>query len=67
MLFQTLEAVATYSGYTDNFVEMISNVITIVTSIFTFITGNWLLMGTLAIGVVVPIIFSVFTYFKNRH
>lgn len=51
----------------EQFTSMLTSVITIVTSIFGFITGNWLLMGTLAIGVVVPIIFSVFTYFRNRN
>lgn len=51
----------------EQFTSMLTSVITIVTSIFGFITGNWLLMGTLAIGVVVPIIFSVFTYFRNKN
>lgn len=55
------------ASFGEQFTSMLTSVITIVTSIFGFITGNWLLMGTLAIGVVVPIIFSVFTYFRNKN
>ena len=54
------------ASFGEQFTSMITSVISIVTSIFGFITGNWLLMGVLAISVVVPIVFSVFTYFKNK-
>lgn len=55
------------ASFGEQFTSMLTSVITIVTSVFGFITGNWLLMGTLAVSVVVPIIFSVFTYFRNRN
>lgn len=54
------------AAFGEQFTSMLTSVISIITSVFGFITGNWLLMGTLAIGVVVPIIFSIFTYFRNK-
>lgn len=61
-MFYLLDVVA----FGEQFTSMLTSVISIITSVFGFITGNWLLMGTLAIGVVVPIIFSIFTYFRNK-
>lgn len=61
-MFYFLE-VATFG---EQFTSLLTSVISIITSVFGFITGNWLLMGSLAISVVVPIIFTIFTYFRNK-
>ena len=47
------------------FSNMITSVSTIFTAIFNMITGNALLFGCVAIGVIVPIIFAIYGRIKN--
>lgn len=53
------------SDFTTEFSTMVSGVTSIFSSIFTLITGNWLMMGSLAITVIIPIIFALYSKFKG--
>lgn len=47
------------------FTNMITSVSAIFTAIFNLITGNPLLFGMVAVGVIVPIIFAIYSRIKN--
>lgn len=54
------------ADFATNFSTMFSGVTGIITTVITFITENWLLFGMVALGVVIPVVFSIFSWIKNR-
>lgn len=55
-------AVADFAAF---FTNMITGVSSIFTAIFTMITENALLFGMVAIGVIIPAVFSIYSRIKN--
>lgn len=43
------------------FSSMVTDAITVITSIFNFITSNWLLVGSIGVSIVIAIIFAVYS------
>lgn len=54
------------ADFVTDFSTMFTGVTTIISSIITFITSNWLLMGMIALGLGIPVVFSIFSWIKNR-
>lgn len=49
-----------------DFSTLVSNGVTVFTTIFGAIQSNWLLMGVVGVSVVIPMIFGVVSYIKSK-
>ena len=47
------------------FTSMISDALTVISTVFTWITSNWLLMGTLGVSIVLGVVFAVYSRFHR--
>lgn len=45
---------------------MITEALSIVTSLIDFIKSNALLIGLLGVGIVIPLVFSIISYIRSR-
>ncbi len=50
----------------DSFGSMITEVGGYFTTLFGIITGNWLLIALVGTSIIIPLVFSLISYLRNR-